>query len=134
MGKPLFGSGQADGVLSQVYEGMNVYDRTGRKVGTVEYVYLGDVIDLDDEHSQEQITPSVRDTREVSFIEDFARAIVIPEQVSDTLRQHLLRLGFIRINSIGLFTPDRYALPDQIASVFDGRVILRVDRDELIRA
>jgi hypothetical protein len=113
---------------------MNVYDRTGRKLGTVENVYLGELIDLDDEHGQEPATPSVGDTREVSFIEDFARAIVITKQVSDTLRERLLRHGFIRIDSIGLFTPDRYVMPAQIASVFDGRVILRVNRDELIRA
>jgi hypothetical protein len=46
--------------------------------------------------------------------EDFANAIAPTEKVSDTLRERLLcRVlcrGFIRINSTGLFTVDRYEL------------------------
>jgi hypothetical protein len=44
-----------------------------------------------------------------------------------------LRHGFIRINASGLFTSDRYAMPDQIASVADDRITLRVAREDLMK-
>jgi hypothetical protein len=134
MDEPRFAATQTNGVLAQVYEGMGVYDRTGRKLGTVETVYLGELIETDDAYGQDPATLSVREKREVSLIEDFARAIAITERVSDPLRERLLSQGFMRIDSRGLFVVDRYALPEQIDSVSDGRVMLRVNRDELIKA
>jgi hypothetical protein len=44
-----------------------------------------------------------------------------------------LRHGFIRINTSGLFAADRYAMPDQIASVADDRITLHVMREDLMK-
>jgi hypothetical protein len=41
--------------------------------------------------------------------------------------------GFVKINTLNLFTTGRYVLPDQIASVANDRVLLRVCRDELLK-
>lgn len=125
-------SEQANVALTQVYEGMRVYDRSGRKLGTVEAVYLGALAGPDAEYGQEPMMVSVRELREFSLIEDFARAIT--ERLSDPWRERLLHHGFIKIDSLRPFTADRYAMPNQIDRVSDNRVVLRVKGDELIKA
>ena len=129
-----FESARGNRTLDQVYEGMAVYDRTGRKVGTVDFVYVGEWADTEDDYSQGQATSSALEDREVSLIEDFARAIALTEQIPDALHERLLRYGFMKISSIGLFAASRYVMPDQIASVSDQGVALRVGRDELMKA
>jgi hypothetical protein len=133
MAEPRFESGQLSRILLQVYEGMAVYDQTGNKIGTVEYVYLGELTEQDEEFGQEQLA-STLESSDGSLIEDFARAIVLTEQVSDTLRERLLCHGFMRINSTGFFSADRYVMPTQIASVADDRIMLCVSREKLIKA
>ena len=133
MAEPQFESGQISRILLQVYEGMPVYDQMGNKIGTVEYVYLGELTEPDEEFGEGQLS-STFESSEGSLIEDFAKAIVLTEQVSDTLRERLLCHGFMRINSTGFFSADRYVLPTQIASVADDRVMLCVSREKLIKA
>ena len=125
---------QVHPILGQIYEGMAVHDQTGHMIGTVEYVYLGEVAESREECGYHERDPSVLTSSEGSLIEEFAKAILLTEQVSDIWRERLLSYGFIRINSSRLFTSDRYALPSQIASVADDRVLLYVDRSELIKA
>jgi hypothetical protein len=131
---PQFESEQVAPVLRQIYEGMAVHDQTGHMIGTVEYVYLGEVAESPEDCGYHERTASVLTSPEGSLIEEFAKAILLTEQVSDIWRERLLSYGFIRINSSGLFTSDRYALPAQIAGVADDRVLLYVDRDELLNA
>jgi hypothetical protein len=131
---PQFESGQVNDVLQQIYEGMAVRDQMGNKIGTVEYVYLGELTEADEGFGQRHLTPSTVDGSDGSLIEEFARAIVLTEQVPDIWRERLLSHGFIRINSIGLFTADRYVMPAQIAGVADDCVMLCVSRDRLITA
>jgi hypothetical protein len=133
MTKQLYDAGQANPLLNQIYEGMRVYDRTAEKIGTVEYVYLGDLTEADDEQGHRLWTPSVFGSHERSLIEEFARDVALTDALPDPLREQLLRHGFIRINSTGLFTADRYAKPEHIANVSDDSVTLRVTRDELIK-
>jgi hypothetical protein len=120
-------------ILTQIYEGMTVYDRAGEKIGTVEHVYLGGVSEEDDRRGGGSETAPSPGGGESSLIEDFARAIFPGDQLPETLRQRLLRHGFVRIDSTGLFAADRYVMPDQIADVSEDRVTLRVTRDELIK-
>jgi len=129
-----FESGQVSRILQQIYEGMPVYDQRGDKIGTVEYVYLGELTEVDEKFGPGEFTSSIVDGSEGSLIEEFARAIVLTEQVPDIWRERLLSHGFIRISKTGLFTADRYAMPAQIASVTDDRVMLCVSRDRLIKA
>jgi hypothetical protein len=49
------------------------------------------------------------------------------------LREPLLRQDFIRINSTDLFAADRSVMPEQIATVADDLVILRVSRQQLLK-
>ena len=131
---PQFESEQVDPILRQIYEGMAVHDQTDHMIGTVEYVYLGEVAESPEDCGYHERSAAVLTSLEGSLIEEFAKAILLTEQVSDIWRERLLSYGFIRINSAGLFTSDRYALPAQIAGVADDRVLLYVDRDELLNA
>ena len=110
-----------------------MYDRAGDKIGTVEEIYFG-AVDQDAEKrgSGPGIAPAPG-RPETSLIEDFAKAFAPTDQMAESLRQRLLRHGFIKIDSTGLFAADRYVMPDQIADVSEGRITLLVTRDELIK-
>jgi hypothetical protein len=125
---------QVDPILQQIYEGMAVHDRTSRRIGTVEYVYLGEVAESSEPGGYNGHSAADLSSSEGSLIEEFAKAVLLTERVSDMWRERLLSYGFIRINRSGLFTADRYALPSQIAGVPDDRVLLSVDLDELLKA
>jgi len=133
MAEPERQAGEANRLLTQVYEGTTVYSRTGAKIGTVEYVYLGELAERADGHDREQAYPSAPGGGEGSLIGEFAREVVLAEQIPAGLRDRLLRHGLLRINSTGLFAADRYVMPDQIASVSPYRVTLRVSRNELLK-
>jgi hypothetical protein len=120
-------------ILTRIYEGMTVYDRTDQKIGTVEHVYFGAVSQEADTHGDGPTTAPFPGEHESSLIEDFAKAVAAGDEMPEPLRQRLLRHGFMRIDSTGLFAADRYVMPDQIADVSGDRVTLRVTRDELIK-
>jgi hypothetical protein len=126
---PEFEVAEDKAILSRVYEGMRVYDRRGSKIGSVEYVYLGDV--------HEAIAAGGREAapggHHLSLIAEYARDVALPERVADPLREQLLRQGFLKITGTGLFGADRYVLPSQIGDVSAGRVTLRVSRRELAK-
>jgi hypothetical protein len=56
------------------------------------------------------------------------------DEIADEGRDRMLRQGYIRIDSAGLFAADRYATADQIARVDDQDVQLGVPRDALMAA
>lgn len=119
-------------ILTQIFEGMEVYDQPGEKVGTVRDVYLGAVTEEEDERGlgPATVSPAVGTTS--SLMDDFIQAMSSPQGLPDALRQRFLRQGFIRINTSGLFRADCYALPEQIAGVSEGRVLLQVPGKELV--
>ncbi len=121
-------------ILKQVREGMMVYDQEGKKVGKVKEIYLGAVSDEVNEQGIGPATAYDPDIREDSLLDNIAEAFAAADdKLPKVLRNRLLHHGFIRINSTGLFASDRYALPDQIASISDDGVYLSVLRDELIK-
>jgi hypothetical protein len=129
-----FESEQVDPILIHIYESMPVYDQTGHMIGTVAHVYLGEVAECPEPGGYIERTPSVITSSEESLIEEFAKAILLTEQISEFWREQLLSYGFIRINSSGLFSSDRYALPSQIAGVVEDCVLLCVEHGELLKA
>ena len=132
MSQPPFEPPYGNRLLTQIYEGMTVYGRAGEKIGTVEHVYLGELSNEVDKRGGGPVTAPSPGRGESSLIEDMATAIFPRDHVPETLRQRLLRHGFLRIDGTGLFAADRYVMPDQIADVSEDRVTLRVTRDELI--
>lgn len=102
--------GTGGGLLTRVREGMDVYDRDERKVGTVREVYLGG------EDLSEAAVP------EGSALADAPAA----------LRGRLAAHGFIEIGT-GLLQANRYTTGDQVAAVAADRVTLAVGQDELLK-
>lgn len=118
-------------ILTQVYEGMDVYDREGKKVGKVEYIQIGD----ENPASPGTDTVTANDPNnfmEGTFLEDVAEAFEGENEIPDTIRDRMIRQGFIRIDT-GMLSADRYALSEHVSSVAEDRVNLRVSNDELIR-
>ena len=51
----------------------------------------------------------------------------------EVVRDRLLREGYIRIDTSGIFTADRVALPSQVDSASADELVLNVDKDELLK-
>lgn len=54
-----------------------------------------------------------------------------PGAMPEELRERLIRHGFILIDSFRLFAADRFVMLDNVASVEEGAVRLKVSRDQL---
>jgi len=115
-------------MITQINEGMVVYDCQDRRVGVVEFVKftdedtstpLPDAVGRIDNYSTE------------SFWGGLTTVFDDPDDISDTMRSRLVREGYLRIDG-GFLAPDRIALLDQIADVNHDAVTLTVTRDELI--
>ena len=118
-------------LLTQVQEGMDVYDRDGEKIGTVRDVYMGNSTPRGRVFGG---TSGVMADRDDSFLDNLAEAFVGDDTLPETFRNRLVRQGYVRIDAAGFFAKDRFATPDQLAAVSEGRVELSVMKDELISA
>ena len=56
-----------------------------------------------------------------------------PDEMPEEMRDRLLQEGFVRIDSNGLFSADRYVTPDQIQGVSSDGLLLRVTKAELVK-
>ncbi len=134
--QPLKQQQRAQSILKSIEADMDVYDRAGNKFGEVADMFFGAAGD----ESLEGVEPAsisdavTNDGNEMNeLIEDFARVLGGEDRIPEELRRRLLHDGFIRVDADGLFAADRYVTPDQIASVDEKGVHLKVTRDELIR-
>jgi hypothetical protein len=132
MESPLFDKSTHNTILNQVHEGMRVYDREGEEIGNVRRVFLGAVSDEMHERGKGPATAPDPEMRDDSLIDNLAEAFSADDPLPEALRGRLLRQGFIRIDTEGLFASDRYATPDQIESVSDDTVRLNLMKDDLI--
>ncbi len=136
-----------DTVLTQVHDGMKVYDRDGKEVGKVDGVYLGEVNEQVNERGEGAATgrdPSASGPGgaptppAVPTSQSYIGTAIPPasdldiDGLPDVVRSRLERLGFIRIGG-GIFGGTRFALPEQISNVQGDRVNLNVTKDELIK-
>src|SRR5262245_14159211 len=80
---PQFESEQGDRALTQIYEGMVVHDRKGRRIGTVEYVYLGEVAEARDMYGYHKHTSSILTSSDGALIEEFANAVILTERLPE---------------------------------------------------
>lgn len=111
--------------IAMVREGMKVVDAAGDDVGTVRQVRMGDP---DAVTTQGQET----DTRD-NLLTDLAEALVGDDDLPETYRNELMRVGYIQIDARGLFQADYAAAAFQIAGVTGDTVKLTVDREALVR-
>ena len=138
MNEPVFDQEMPDNFLTHIHEGMDVYDGEDRKVGTVNMVYFGAVNQEADERGLgPQSVSRSDDPNQGTTVAGFAFGGVIPGSddlgdVDEVLRNRMLREGFVKVDAAGLFSSDVFILPDQIESISDDAVHLRVPKDELI--
>src|SRR4051812_39905304 len=115
------------GPIEMVRDGMTVMDSAGKKVGKVEGIKMGD---------PEAATETGNELQDTGFLGDVAEAIGGDEREPDVpgpARASLLRSGYIKVDGGFLFGTDRYVPADEIASVSDDTVHLRVPKDQLIK-
>lgn len=129
-----FGTGSEDSVLTHIKEGMDVYDHSGEKVGEVDLVHFGAVSDTQEILGTGPATPAddVNDRLGEGTFVDLASHLFGPDdEMNETVRNRLLQNGFVRVDMSGIFTGDRYVMPDQIASVSNDGVHLSISKDDL---
>lgn len=113
----------------EIRKGMSVFDSARNRIGTVEdFRFSENEEQPGTEPADLDMTDKVEDS---SLIEDVARAFA-PDDMPEELRERLLREGYIRIDSAGLFEGDRYILPEQIDRVSGDEVLLKVEKNELM--
>ena len=119
-------------VLQSVKIGMEVYDSQEHRLGKVEDMYAGASSPTANARGTGAATAPAQDTGNDKLFDQIAQAFA-SDNLPEELRQRLLHDGYLRIGGDGLFGRARYVLPDQVSSVSGDRVVLRVNRDELIK-
>lgn len=114
-----------DQLPRNIRAGMDVFDADNERIGTVEDFRFGEGGAAGGE--------SPATYREDSLIDNLAEAIW-PDDIPEVLRERLLQEGYVLLDADGIMQSDRYVLPEQIASASDDRIVLRVKREELIKA
>lgn len=111
-------------VMSQIREGMKVVDQSGQEIGTIEELKEGD---------PQAVTAEGQAPRgDNSLVGEVSEALGAGADLPEQFRERLLRLGYIKIDSKGLFKADCYAGADRLARVQDDVVHLNIDSSELI--
>lgn len=126
--------------LSEVQKGMKVFDINHREIGTVEDLFIGETgqNDLEEATGPASTHDDLRPGGQfVDTTPNFAfGGGVNPTAAGDedrTIEDRLNWEGYIRISMAGLFSSDRYALPDQIEAVRDNEVLLNVTKENLLK-
>ena len=111
-------------LLSEIQEGMAVFDRDGNKAGTVIFAYPGDGDRLaKGDNSRESIPLEVQ-------------TMVASEHLPVVMEERLLSYGFVKVRTGGVFSRTRFALPDQVAGVDpdNNKIHLSVAGNELLKS
>jgi hypothetical protein len=112
------------GPIEYVHKGMRVVDAVGDDIGTVDIVKMGD-------HQAATIQGEADTydsmTDRLATVFGWDNEPDLPPQ----LAAHLLRVGFIKIDTKGLFSKNRYVAADHIAGVSGDTVRLTVNKDNM---
>lgn len=123
-----------DNILTRVREGMDVYDRDGKRVGAVDRVYMGSVGDRRVESGAESHAVSEADAPpEGGLAENLMAAFAADSDLPETIRQRLMYNGFMRVDGHGLLGSGRLVERQQIESVAGDRVILNASQSDLLK-
>lgn len=115
-----------------LHKGMKVYDSTDTEIGTVEDFKFTDEDPSTPGPETRDVNPVERE-RNDDLVHIIARAFAPNDNLSDEVKDKLMRLGFVRIDAEGLFAADRYITPDQIATTRDDRLVLNVPKSSLMK-
>jgi hypothetical protein len=120
-----------DSLPRDIHVGMKVYDSRHNAIGTIDDLkFPENAADPDVEPAELDATD--RAPRRETILGAVAEAFG-SEEIPEPLRSRLLREGYIRLDTAGLFAADRYILPSQIATASGDEVMLNVEKDQLIK-
>jgi hypothetical protein len=123
-----------ENILTRIREGMEVYDRDGKRVGTVQQVYMGSVGDQAVESGGQPTTVSRADVQDATgFPDNLLTGLTRDRDLPETVRGRLLHDGFMRVDGHGLLSSGRLVERDQIESVSGDRVTLNAAEADLIK-
>jgi hypothetical protein len=115
--------------LREVHEGMKVFDFDHHEIGKVDWVRFG----ADDPTTPEvEAATPAEEPEDDSVIDILARAFRT-DDIPEELRERLMEQGFVRIDADGLFAGERYVMPEQISSVDNDGIVLKVKKDQLYK-
>lgn len=117
--------------LRSVREGMKVYDAKNHEIGKVDWVQFG----ADDPSTPELEATSIEGMdppENHTLMSDLADAFRL-DAVPEVVHEKLMMQGFVRLDADGIFAADRYILPDQISSVANDKLTLKVEKADLMK-
>src|SRR5438552_2146427 len=92
-----FAKDEGSNILALVRERMDVLDANGDRIGRVRNLYMGAGSEEVLKEGRGPATASVPPDTEHTLLDDFARALGGDVDMPETLRNRLLREGYIRI-------------------------------------
>jgi hypothetical protein len=113
-------------LLTQVKEGMAVFNSANERIGTVEAIYLGAASEIErpfDAGPATDDSPKLPGTTVDRMVAELFDPTEVPEEIAERLRYS----GYLRIDPAKLFAGDRYITPEQITAVTPEGVFLRTD-------
>jgi hypothetical protein len=136
MDNNVYGNSPEDSVFSQVREGMVVIDRENNRVGKVTDIRFGEVDDTALDRGRGPASVEADDSTDTpAVLPDFAVGFGARPQEgseSDLILKQMQRSGYITIGATGLFSKDRFALPEHIQAIRDDEVHLSITKEELV--
>jgi len=105
--------------LHEVKKGMDVYDRNGEQIGTVQAMHLGDA-NIDD------TTPNIATIQK--FLEPLLNG---PHEFPEVIYNRMYREGFVRVQR-GLLQSDAFVFANEIQNIEGQDVHLNVPKDEIM--
>lgn len=122
-------------ILTQIRKDMVVYDVNDNYLGKVVFVHFGAASETQQELGVGPATSSPADRPEgrTRTIFDGLGEVFDPTELPAELKDKLLFSGYIRLDTAGIFSSDRFITPDQIVSVNDDKILLSVNKDQLVK-
>lgn len=122
-----------DAIPNSIHEGMKVYDRARHEIGTVETFRISDEDPTIPGPESVGVSPALEDDRRglsAVLADMFSPDDGLPRE----MQEKALREGYIRLDAKGLFASDRYIFPEHIDHVEADGIVLKVEKDDLLRA
>jgi hypothetical protein len=135
MDENIYGGSQEDSILNQVREGMQVLDSQGNRVGRVADIRFGDAREGPIQRGRGPASAEGEVLGDqASVLPDFAVGMTgSPDEghESDLISKQMQLSGYLVVDAAGLFSGERFVLPEQIAAVKGEEVHLNIDREKL---
>ena len=122
-----------EAIPNAVHEGMKVVDNAMQPIGTVEMFRSTDEVPDQPGIDAAGVSPVLEDERN-NLTALLADLFGPDDELPREMQEKALREGFVRLDADGLFAADRYIFPEHIDRVEGERLVLRVGRDDLLKA